>query len=202
MLKTLAMAGAIAAALAFAPAAHAAPVKVLNCNGTFNGGTYKSVRVHKGADCTLIGATVILGVQAKDAASVQLISTTVGHNINIRGTTGLTKIGPANCGIDPTVGNNVMVRESHDVLICQVHAKNNIMVTGNDGQITVRDSRAGNIMVNHNKAWAGPPINHHPNPGAIRILRDVAKHHIHVFKNDSSRDLILRGDHPTPVVHA
>lgn len=211
MLKTLLAATAAAlAVIALAPAAASAAPKTLVCNGTYTGGTYFSVRVPAGASCTLTDAKVTHGVHARNAANVVLVNTDVVRNINIRGTTGMTEIGtPTNasgprmlrCNIDPTVGNNVMVRNSHDVLICQVHAKNNIMVTGNDGQITVRDSQAGNIMVNRNLPWTGPQLNTHPNPGAIRLLSDTAKNHIHVFGNADSRDLIIRHDSPTPAVH-
>lgn len=209
MLKTLVAVISALSTAAFIPAADAAP-KALVCDGTFNGGTYFSVQVPAGASCTLTGAKVTHGVHARDAANVLLIDTNVGRNIDIRGTTGMTQIGtpedpsaarPLRCRIDPIVGNNVMVRRSHDVLICQVHAKDNIMVTRNDGQITVRDSEARtNIMVSHNLPFVGPPLNKHRDPGAIRLLDDTAGQHIFA-RHDSSRDLIFRNDIPEPINH-
>lgn len=179
--------------------AHSAP-KALVCTGDVTGGTYFSVRVPAGESCTLTDAKVTHGVHARQAANVSLIDTDVARNVNIRGTTGLTEIKQAGCGQDPVVGNNLTVRNSHDVLICQVHAKNNIRVVHNDGMITVRDSVAGNnIAVNRNLAFVpNDPPTTHVDPDIIRIFRSTAGNHIHVFHND--RRLRLLNDSPTPVV--
>jgi hypothetical protein len=199
VLKPLIAIAALALTAVAAPS-QAAP-KTLVCDGSFTGGTYFSVRVPAGADCTLTGAKVTHGVHAKGAANVRLIDTDVARNVNVRGTTGLTEIIQAGCKQDPVVGNNVMVRRSHDVLICQVHAKNNIMVTRNDGMISILDSHAGNnIMVNRNLAFvANNPPSGHPHPEWIRVFRNTAGGHIHEFNND--RVVVNRDDSPTPVIH-
>jgi len=115
--------------------------------------------------------------------------------------TGTVLIGPTGCKFDPLVGNNVHVTKSHNVLICFVTTRNNILVTGNDGRVSVRDSVAGNnIHVDRNRAWVKDGPVRHNRPGAIRLLRDTAGNHIHVFHNDDSRVLILKGNSPEPVV--
>ena len=173
--------------------------------GDYNDSTveYKNVTVPKGESCKLVGVTLSGNVKSvHGSVNVKVVDSTVGRGIHVRKATGLVFIGTKGCGFDPTVGNNVNVQASHDVLICYVHTKNNIMVTGNDGQVTVRDSVAGNnISVSRNKAFVADANDpKHNDVGAIRLLRNVAGNHIHVFGNDSSRDLILRKNTPTPVV--
>lgn len=198
-LGKLLLAGAATAALTGLAAPVQAAPKALVCEGTVTGGTYFSVRVPAGASCTLIGAKVTHGVRAKDAANVILLDTDVARNVNIRGTTGMTEVGQSGCKQDPVVGNNLMIRRSHNVLICQVRAKNQIMVTGNDGMISILDSTANNIFVNHNRAFvADNPPSTHRHPEWIRVFRDTARHHIHEFGN--ARHVENRDDSPTPTI--
>jgi hypothetical protein len=189
-------------ALSVAPPAQSAPAKNLkDCDGTYSG-TFRNVTVQDGGTCILTaGATVIGGVHAKQGAANLVVHTDVGRNIQANGVTGTVLIGPPGCKFDPMVGNNVHVMKSHNVLLCEVTAKNNILVTGNDGRISVRDSVAGNnIHVDRNLAWVKDGPAHHNRPGAIRLLRDSAGNHIHVFHNDPSRLLILKGNTPEPIV--
>jgi len=197
---TLAMLTGVA--LSVAAPTQSAPVKNLkDCNGTYSG-TYRNVTVQAGGSCTLSpGATVLGGVHAKKGAANLLVYTDVGHNIQADGVTGTVIIGPPGCKFDPVVGNNIHVNASHNVLICETTTKNNILVTDNDGRVTVRDSVAGNnIHVDRNRAWVKDGGEHHNRPGAIRLLRDSAGNHIHVFHNDPSRVLVLKDDSPAPVV--
>jgi len=179
-----------------------APVKNLrDCNGTYSG-TYRNVTVQQGSSCVLTAdATVVGGVHAKAGAANLYVHTDVGRNIQANGVTGTVFVGPEGCKYDPTVGNNVHVMKSHNVLICEVQAHNNIMVTGNDGLITVRDSTAGNnIHVDRNLRCVSDGHVTHRRPGAIRLLRNTADQHIHVFHNDASRRLVLRDNSPAPIV--
>jgi hypothetical protein len=182
--------------------APSAPVKNLrDCDGTYSG-TYRNVTVRAGATCILTsGATVVGGVHAKSGAANLIVHSAVARNIQAMGVTGTVLIGPTGCRFDPLVGNNVHVTKSHNVLICFVTTRNNILVTDNDGRISVRDSVAGNnIHVDRNRAWVKDGPVGHNRPGAIRLLRDTADNHVHVFHNDDSRVLILKNNSPEPIV--
>lgn len=156
------------------PASSASVPQNLICDGSYSGGTYRNVTVKSGDSCTLTDVTVTGGVHAKKGAvNVSLRDTNVGHNIQVNGATGNVFIGnKTGCKYDPVVGNNVHVTNSHNVLICYVTADNNIMVTRNDGKVTVRDSVAGNnLMVSHNKPFVsdgGKPD--HAHVDYVRIL--------------------------------
>lgn len=204
LLITLAVFSAtvLAVALAATTPSQSAPVKNLrDCDGTYSG-TYRNVTVQEGGSCVLAaGATVVGGVHAKQGAANLYVYTDVGRNIMADGVTGTVFIGPEGCKYDPTVGNNIHVMKSHNVLICRVAVRNNIMVTGNDGRISVRDSTAGNnIHVDRNLRCVSDGHVAHSQPCAIRLLRDTADNHIHVFHNDPTRLVILRDNTPTPVV--
>lgn len=161
-------------AMGFAPANATPGPKNLRCDSVVSGGTYKNVTVNKGDSCTLVDVVLTGGFHAKKGSvNVSLRDTTVGHNIQVNGATGNVFIGNKNgCKYDPVVGNNVHVTNSHNVLICYVTSGNNIMVTRNDGKVTVRDSSAGNnLMVRNQKAFvadAGKPD--HRNVDYVRIL--------------------------------
>jgi len=184
------------------PKATAAPTghNVKNCDTTLHG-TVHNVTVLAGSSCTIpAGVTVTGGVHAKAGAANLLVDTNVAHNIQAKGVTGLVQIGPPTCKFDPLVGNNVHVFKSHDVLICQVTTKNNIMVNHNDGQISILDSHAGNnIMVNRNLPFVpdNPPSTH-SNPDWIRVFRSTAGNHIKEFGNQ--RTVVNRSDSPAPVI--
>lgn len=185
-----------------ATSAPSAPAKNLrDCDGTYSG-TYRNVTVQAGGTCILTSkATIIGGVHAKSGAANLIVHTAVARNIQAMGVTGTVLIGPDGCKFDPLVGNNVHVTKSHNVLLCEVSTKNNILVTDNDGRISVRDSVAGNnIHVDRNRSYVKDGAAGHVRAGAIRLLRNTADNHIHVFHNDASRVLILKNNSPEPVV--
>lgn len=196
MLRIMGAAALIAAAVgtvATAPA-HAGAVKNLkHCDGVMHG-VYKNVTVQAGDSCTLAADATVLGnVHAKKGAKNLIVHTEVAHNIQAMGVTGLVMVGPKGCGYDPRVGNNVHVSKSHNVLICQVSADNNIMVSTSDGRITVRDSSAvHNVKVNRNLAYVSDGHDtDHANPGTIRLI-NVTGHHVTTKHNDPSRKIIRR----------
>lgn len=150
------------------------------------------VVVQEGADCTIINSRVKSVQAINTARDVNIWDTKVKRGVHVMGATGTVHIGVKKCNYDPPVGNNVKVTKSHNVLICYVTAKNNIMVNDNDGRVTVRDSVAGNnIMVNRNRPYVSDGNETHRNPGAIRILRNRAGNHITARKN-SDRDVIVK----------
>jgi len=201
---------------ATAPVANAAPsLKNLVCTGTVVGDysptfdkggkvvppaefDYKSVTVPEGESCRLVNVAVKGNVKAlHGAVNVKVLDSWVLNNVHVKGATGLVKVGQKNCAFDPGVRGNVLVYDSHDVLICFVDG-HNIQVKRNDGRITVRDSFAHRFDVSQNKKFVGKKGTRKAH--AIRVLRNDAEVHIHVFNNHKTRPLILRDNTPAPVV--
>lgn len=158
--------------------------KNLECNGTFSNVTFKKVTVPSGASCYLYNVHAS-SVQAKPGSvDTYVIDSTIEHNVMANGATGTVKVGSNDCKYDPEVGNNLMVKDSHNVLICYVHAGNNIVVTGNDGAITVRESAAdNNLHVSRNDAYTGGAGTHR-HPDWIRVRGNTIGGHIQVRGND------------------
>jgi hypothetical protein len=174
----------------------------LVCDGTYTGQTFKHVRVRPGATCVLKDSTVTGNLMARDPRTVKVIDTEVRRNLKVRGATDFVKIGNAGCKLDPVVGNNIQVRESHNVLICYMTTKNNISVTGSDGRISLFHNNAGrHIAVSRNDAYDRDPGVTHPNPGAIRLRYNTVGGHIRLADNHHSRDLLGLGtNEPSPRV--
>jgi hypothetical protein len=176
----------------------------IQCNGTLNLGNSPKTKVvvASGASCTIVHSTIKSLRTKPGAVDVRVSDTEVTRNLMVRGATGTVHIGPAGCGYDPMVGNNVVVRNSHNVLICFTKVDNNIMVRNNDGRITVRDSSAGNnIRVNRNLAFvADPGPAPHARMSAIRILRNEADNHIVARGNAASREVIARDNTPAATI--
>lgn len=206
MIKQLVGVAAVTAALTAGAVAGATqadkPPRNLTCTGKVVGGEYHHVKVPRGKSCTLVDATVTGNLRARDAENVRVLDTPVRHNLMVVGATGDVKIGNrVGCGYDPVVGNNVVVRGSHNVLLCRLSLGNNLTVRGNDGRISVRDNRVdNNLRVSRNDKYDGDGPSGHRKPGAIRLLRNTAGNHVQVFRNASSRELVLRHNSPAPVV--
>lgn len=207
MLRRCIGAAAVAAALVASIAIASTPAsaaKAVECDGTLSLGNAPKTRVivEAGASCTVVDSTIKSLRALPGSVDVFVVDSDVTRNLMVRGATGTVHIGPADCRFDPNVGNNVVVRNSHNVLICLMSVDNNITVRNNDGRVTVRDSSAGNnIKVNRNLAYApqaGDPT--HVNAGAIRILRNTADNHIVARGNDASRDVIARDNTPVALV--
>lgn len=160
-------------------------------------GTYRRVTVRAGDYCYLRGATVTGGVHACNAHTVRIIDTAVARNIHITGTTHDVMIGSPGCRYDPQAGNNIMVTNSHNVLICWETVGNNIKVSRNDGRITLHHNRAGNsISVVNNLPFdwqAGD--GQHGRMGAIRFRQNTADNHNRV-RNNAGRAVIASGNTP------
>jgi hypothetical protein len=174
----------------------------LVCDGTYTGQTFKHVRVRPGDTCVLKDSTVTGNLMARNPRTVKVIDTEVRRNLKIRGATDFVKIGNAGCKLDPVVGNNIQIRESHNVLICYMTTKNNISVTGSDGRISLFHNNAGrHIAVSRNDAYDRDPGVKHKNPGAIRLRDNTVGGHIRLADNHSSRDLLGLGTNtPSPKV--
>jgi hypothetical protein len=81
---------------------------------------------------------------------VSLINTSVlsDGGIFVNGATKRVVIGSDGCKVDPYTGRNLKVFGSHNVAICEMAVRNNIMVKATTGNVLVRDSIAcNNLMV-------------------------------------------------------
>jgi hypothetical protein len=168
-----------------------------NTPATALSGTYKNVRVKPGASCYLLDAEVTGNFFARDAVTVKVIDSPVRHNLKISGATQDVVIGNFNCRLDPVVGNNIMVRDSHNVAICWMSADNNIKVSGNDGRITLAHNKAGaNISVTKNLAYVAQPNDGvHGQVDAIRFRHNTAGGH-NVVRDNAGRPVIATGNTP------
>jgi len=167
MKKQLIVVAVSAVAVAGLYAVPASAAMATECTTTLSG-TYDKIVVPDGATCTLDGATVVKGVRAgagsslytmnatiggnvmtRDAYTVQIIDTNVGHNIKVSGTTDLTKIGDAACTVDPSAARNLMVKgNSGPTAICSMTVGNNIAVFNNTGTVGVfRNTTDNNLLV-------------------------------------------------------
>jgi hypothetical protein len=177
---------------------------IFDCDGTYVNRTFKHVRVPEGATCILRDSTVTGNFRARGPRTVKIIDTEVRRNTMIRGATHDVVIGNAGCHEDPLAGNNIKVTKSHNVAICWMTVKNNVIVRGNDGRIGLGHNDVGrNIDVSRNPAYApnAADATNHDEPGAIRIKHNVAGGHIRLFDNDPSRGLRgLDTNTPTPEV--
>lgn len=193
-----AVAAALVASVSIASPASAA--QAVECNGTLSLGDAPQTRVivRAGASCMVVDSTIKSLRALPGSVDVSVVDSDVTRNLMVRGATGTVQIGPADCRFDPNIGNNIVVRNSHNVLVCLMSVDNNITVRNNDGRVTIRDSSAGNnIRANRNLAYNEQPGDAaHVNPGAIRILRNTADNHIVARGNDASRDVIARDNTP------
>ena len=188
-------------AQAAAPPAQAAPI--FDCDGTYTGQTFKHVRVSEGDTCILRDSLVTGNFMARNPRTVKILDTEVRRNTMVRGATHDVVIGNAGCRLDPLAGNNIKVTGSHNVAICWMTVKNNVMVRGNDGRITLMNNNVGrNIDVSRNDAYDRRPADgKHQHPGAIRIKHNTAGGHIHLFNNHPSRTFRGLGTNsPTPTL--
>jgi hypothetical protein len=154
--------GVIAVSL-YAGSAGAAGKTTTQCDGTLSG-TYDKVVVPNGATCVLDGATIngsltvgsgsslystsstISGnVTSRDAVTVRLLDTDLGHNVMISGTSGLVKLGNKGCQVDPSAALNVKVQGNQgNVAIRDMTIGRNLMVSGNAGRTGLFRNTVGN----------------------------------------------------------
>lgn len=159
------------------------------------------VVVQEGANCTIKNSTVKSVRAVNTAHDIKVWNTEVVRGTLVKGATGTVHIGVRHCNFDPEVGNNVKVKNSHNVLICYVTAGNNIEVVGNDGRVTVRNSNAGNLIkVNRNKKYVHDAGYKHIAPQDIRLIENRAEVAIQFFHNHKGRDYRFKSNSPEPIV--
>lgn len=194
----------VVAGIVLTPApSSAAADPIFVCDGHYKDRTFKHVRVPEGATCVLRDSTVTGNFMARNPRTVKILDTEVRRNTMVRGATRDVVIGNAGCRLDPLAGNNIKVTRSHNVAICWMTVKNNIMVRGNDGRITLTHNSVGrNIDVSRNKAYDPDPADatKHKAPGAIRVKFNEAGGHIRLFKNDRDKLIGLKSNSPVAEV--
>jgi len=125
----------------FASPATAVPARNVECNGTLLAGTFRNVTVPEGASCTIGPDVTILGnFRATKSPGVIAVNTNIGRNFMVAGATGSVRFGPDTCLVDPRVGNNLKIRNSNNVAVCEAYVENNLSVTGSTGRVMVRDN--------------------------------------------------------------
>jgi hypothetical protein len=129
------------------------PPPNFNCNGTFDGKTFRNVRIQDGATCIITNPTINGNVQGFGGDVVRIINTDMfgGQGVNIRNVTESVTIGSPGCVVDPFVNNNLFVTGSNNVAICDMTIDNNLVLTGNTGRMMVRDNTVcNNIRIEEN----------------------------------------------------
>lgn len=137
--------------------AHAGgPPPNFDCNGTFDGLTFKNIRISEGATCIITNSTITGNVQGTGGDVVAILDTDItGNGVNIRDVTGSVTIGSAGCDVDPFVNNNLMVTDSRNVAICDMSIENNLVLSGNTGRLMASNNTAcNNIRVVDNDLLA------------------------------------------------
>lgn len=160
--------------LSVAPASADAQPRNTVCDGTLEAGTFKNVRVAPGADC-IVGpeVTITRNFFAVKSPGVINVNTDIGRNFIVAGAADSVTFGPEGCRVDPHVGNNLIVRNSNNVAICEATVDNNIMLRENTGRLMLRDSVAcNNIKVVSNDLQG------------LRVLRNVHAVNFTVARND------------------
>jgi len=108
-----------------------------------------TVVVPEGADCYIADATITGAFRAIHSPGVvSVINTHVlaMGGLFVKGATGSVTIGTEGCRLDPYAGRNLKVFDSHNVAICQMSVRNNLMVKRSTGRVMVRDNIACNNL--------------------------------------------------------
>ncbi len=115
-----------------------------------------SVTVGAGSSLYTMGATIGGNVMSRDAATVRLIDSDLGHNVMITGTTGAVRIGSKGCKVDPAAALNLKVKKNlGNVAICDMSVGRNLMVKGNAGRTGIfRNVVGNNVMLYGNTGSA------------------------------------------------
>lgn len=146
----------------------------LVCDGLYEG-TYRNVYIPKGATCILKDAYVNGSVNGAGGRNAYVLDTTVVRHVRLVGFTGDVVLGnKVGCRYDPRIGGNLTVKNSHNVLACQLTVCGSGKFKGNDGRITVRDSAFGrNLFINGNRRFVSDHGKAAKRPQPIQ-LRDVS----------------------------
>jgi hypothetical protein len=148
--------------------------------GTLNG----AVVVPSGADCFIEDATITGAFRAIHSPGVvSLIDTHVlaQGGIFVKGATTRVVIGSDGCRVDPFAGRNLKVFDSHNVAICEMGIRNNLMVKRSTGRVMVRDNYAcNNLMVTDNTVLA------------LRVLDNRYTRNLMIARNTVAGPTVLR----------
>jgi hypothetical protein len=169
----------MAATLASLPGVPAHATTSFVCDGTYDGQTFTAVVIPDGATCVITNSVIEGNIRNEGASApemVQILDTSVGHNIHLRNVTGSVTIGSAGCRVDPHVANNLMVRNSNNVAICQMAIDNNLVLRNNTGRLMARTNLVcNNIRVVRN------------NVDGLRVIGNSQVIHLVIARNTIAR---------------
>lgn len=146
------------AASVFSLAGSASAARTIVCDNTaatpLTGLLRGAVVVPDGADCYIEEATITGAFRAIHSPGVVSLTNThvlAQGGIFVKGATESVTIGTEGCQVDPYAGRNLKVFDSHNVAICEMAIRNNLMVKRSTGRVMVRDNIAcNNLMVTDN----------------------------------------------------
>jgi len=146
------------AASVFSLAGSASAARTIVCDNTvasaLTGRLQGAVVVPDGADCYVENATITGAFRAIHSPGVVSVTNThvlAQGGIFVKGATESVTIGTEGCLVDPYAGRNLKVFDSHNVAICEMAIRNNLMVKRSTGRVMVRDNIAcNNLMVTDN----------------------------------------------------
>ncbi|WP_109507235.1 hypothetical protein [Nocardioides speluncae] len=145
-LVVLLLAGALLPAVGPAVRAQALAADLV-CDGSYHDRTFRHVVIPDGASCVITNSQITGNVRTTGAPRVVSITDTpVRRNIHIRNVTQRVTIGADGCRVDPVAGRNLMVRDSHNVAVCEMSVANNLVIRNNTGILMIRDNKACNNL--------------------------------------------------------
>jgi len=149
LLAAVILPGASMTALAAPASANATIVCDNTADTALSGLLNGTVVVPEGADCYIQDTTITGAFRAIHSPGV--VSVTNTHvlamgGLFVKGATVSVTIGTEGCLVDPYAGRNLKVFDSHNVAICQMSVRNNLMVKRSTGRVMVRDNIACNNL--------------------------------------------------------
>ena len=154
----------------------------LVCDGRHHHRTFRNVVIPDAARCVITASRITGNVRTTGAPMmVSITDTNVGRNIQLRNVVERVTIGASGCRVDPVAGRNLMVRNSHNVAICEMSIANNLVVRDNRGTLMVRDNKACNnlhVVSNHVRS--------------LRVLRNSYAGNFSVARNSWADRKIVR----------
>lgn len=146
--------------------------KTTVCTGVIDDAVLNNVVIPKGKSCTLVDTYINGSVNTFKGRNLTMADVTVRGNVNVKHLTGDFVFGAKGsaCRYDPMVGGSIVVNNSHNVLICEASVCKDVVLSGNDGRITVRESTARRFVVTDNNKFVKDGKAGHVRASVIRLI--------------------------------